>query len=779
MGTWQCIYEIAGTVQGVGFRPSVFRLATAAMLGGWIQNRSGTVRLCLQGQEEQVETFIRNLPSRLPSAASIDSISIVSRMPWESSEESRRFAIVDSQADEDSRVAIPADQVMCDSCRFEVFDPANRRFRYPFTTCTDCGPRLTVVESVPYDRERTTLRHFPLCPACRAEYESPANRRFHAESIACPDCGPRLTFESLRGDLPVQQDPIMAARAALAEGRIVALRGLGGFHLACDATQVDTVRRLRERKSRPDKPLAVMARSLEVARRYVEVSAAAARVLCRSEAPIVLLPWRTGGSDDMRALLAPDTSRVGVMLPTTPLHALLFRPTLAEDRVAAFDLLVMTSGNHRGEPIAIANDEARLRLDGIADLLLVHDRKIAIRSDDSVVALQGEEPQVWRRSRGYAPLPLRVIRPFVRPVLAAGADMKNAIALGTGSAMILSPHIGDLEEPEAISHFEGALNWLPRHFDTRPEVVAVDMHPDMVSSRLASDYARENSLPVHAIQHHEAHAAACLGEHRLESGLALVFDGTGLGRDGSLWGAELFLWEEGRMRRLATFAPVALPGGEAAIRNPVRQLIARWHEAGVQCDPAWMQCLGVRHEQIEVWQHQCESGLFTVKTHAAGRLFDSVSALLGVAPSLTTYEGQPAIRLEQLAEGGRTGATHAFPYTVSMREDLCVIDWNPTFREFTRPLEPDTDRATLARGFHEAIADAATCMVEYGLEFTGQRYLGLGGGVFMNRLLNQELETRLTRLGVEVIRNKRVPPNDGGIAVGQAILVNQTLKEGR
>jgi hydrogenase maturation protein HypF len=773
MNSFECVYDICGTVQGVGFRPSVYRLARAAQLGGWVQNRSGSVRLCLKGPADSLDHFVDVLPSVIPAAASIQDIREVSRIPWNGAAAMASFSIAGSEADTNRSIAIPADLAMCEDCRDEVFDPTNRRFRYPFTTCTNCGPRLTVVEAVPYDRERTTLSQFPLCPRCQAEYDDPNNRRFHAESIACPECGPELRVELSNGSTLNDVDAIAVTRRGLATGHVVAIRGLGGYLLACDALQPQAIRCLRDKKARPAKPLAVMARSLEVARRYVDVDDVAERLLTGPEGAIVLLPpkpnIRTALCSD---LISPDTDRVGVMLPTTPLHALLFESTRTEDRVPPFDLLVMTSGNKRGEPIATSNDDARAQLADIADLLLIHNRAIAIRNDDSVVAIQDGQPQVWRRSRGYAPLPMRTVTPFNETILALGADMKNTVALGFQKEVVLSPHLGDLEEPRALDSFERTLEYLPKYFDVIPDVVALDLHPDMQSSRIGRAYAAARGLPVVEIQHHEAHATACLAEHGHREGLVLVFDGTGLGPDGTLWGAELLLCNGGAVRRLASFAPVALPGGEAAIRHPARQLIARWHAAGARPSREWLSALSIREQQIDVWRRQSDSGLFTVMTHAAGRLFDSVAVLLGAAPLTISYEGQAAIRLERMAIRGLSGWASRFPFTSHEDDGQLRIDWAPSFSGIPAPIRDRGLAANLAMGFHEAVVNAALHMVEFGLGKTSVRRIGLSGGVFMNRILNEQLGLRLRGMGLELLRHKVIPPNDGGIAFGQAVLAS-------
>ncbi|MDQ7086416.1 MAG: carbamoyltransferase HypF [Acidobacteriota bacterium] len=530
------------------------------------------------------------------------------------------------------------------------FDPASRFHGYPFTTCTDCGPRYTVVAAMPYDRERTTLADFPLCETCRAEYEDPRSRRFHAESIACPECGPRLRLLDAAGR-ELAGDPLCQARAALVAGKVVAVKGLGGFLLAVDPCRPGAVARLRERKRRPHKPLAVMASSLDGVRRHFHLGARAAEALASPEAPIVLLAPR---SDTVAAavagVLAPDTGELGVMLPTTPLHALLARP-LPGDPTPAFELLVMTSGNRRGEPICTRTDQALERLAGIADMWLTHDRRILLRCDDSVVAEAPGGMMLWRRARGFAPAAVGLAQPLDRTVLALGAEMKNTVALGFDREIVLSPHVGDLETPEACAGLERIVEALPRFLRREVEVVAVDLHPDMHSTRCGRRLAAEAGLEVVAVQHHLAHAAATMAEWGLERALAVVFDGTGMGSDGVIWGAEVLeIGPDGWWRR-ASFVPAPLPGGDAAVRHPGRQLLARWIDAGAVVPEAWWRRLGLEGDQRRVFEVQVARGLNTPRTHAAGRVFDAYAAALGVAPGSITWQAQAPARLEALARG--------------------------------------------------------------------------------------------------------------------------------
>ena len=764
-------YDLTGIVQGVGFRPALYRLARRTGLGGCVQNRSGSVRLVLEGPTERIRAFMQELPTLLPPNARVDTCVQVEDIPLAGPEEVRPFVIKESGSGKPANVLIPADLAVCRDCRREIFDASDRRHGYAFTTCTQCGPRYTVINGMPYDRERTTLSVFKLCPECRREYEDPGNRRFHAESIACPQCGPQLCLENSSGQ-QVPGDPLHQARAALADGAIVAVRGMGGFLLAADASNRDTLRTLRQRKNRPHKPFAVMARSLELVRRMCRCDPAAEQLLGSAEAPIVILDVLAGHAANLPFdLISPDTATLGVMLPTTPLHLLLATP-MDGDPVPPFDWLIMTSGNKGGEPICITNDEARERLRGIADFLLLHDREINLRCDDSICTLQRGQPQVWRRARGYAPNPVKLAWPLKRCVLAMGAELKNAIAVAFEDRAVLSPHVGDLESAEAIAGLRQVADALPRFVNRTPEMVAVDMHPDMHCSRIGREISGRLDIPVVEVQHHHAHAAAALGEHGLREGLALVFDGTGLGPDGHIWGAELLSVDPGGFQRLASFAGVPLPGGDAAVRHPARQLVGRCYAAGLELPAALRTSAGISEEELRVWTRQCAAGVNAPVTHAAGRLFDSFSTALGIASRTTTYEGQTAIRLEAAAQRHAPGpGTPSLPFKASERDGMLWIDWTGAFAKlfaYAGQIEGATDAWAYAA--HVAIAEAALRMAAYGADRTGRQTIVLSGGVFMNRILTDLLVPRLEKIKLKVLLHSDTPPNDGCVALGQAIV---------
>ncbi len=769
MSCWiRHVVDLTGIVQGVGFRPALHRLATAAGLGGWVQNRTGTVRLALEGPEELVQRFLDELPSRLPPRARVDSIRTVELMRIPPGAHGP-FHIRYGGEDPTARPGIPPDMAMCDACRVEVLDPSNRRYGYPFTTCCDCGPRYTVIESMPYDRVRTTMRVFPLCAACQREYEDPSDRRFHAESIACPICGPRLQLVTSDGQ-PVSGEPIRVARAALAAGRIVALRGMGGFLLAVDATQPDAVRRLRERKRRPSKPLAVMARDLDTLLRYVVVPDELRDALGPPVTPIVILDPTPLGQR-LVEWLSPDTGTIGIMLPATPLQLLLGMP-LRDDPVPPFDLLVMTSGNRSGAPICLSNEEALTALRDVADLLLLHNREIQFRADDSLATPRSGTLQVWRRARGWAPEPVRLHRPLQRSVLAMGAELKNTVAVAEGNCVWMSPHIGDLEAPEAVAHLRKVATSLPDFLRIHPSVVAVDLHPDYHSTRLGEELALKHHGSVVRIQHHHAHAVAVLAEHGCESGLVLAWDGTGLGPDGTIWGAELFLLPNfAHARRLASFRPAPLLGGDAAVREPVRQIFARWLVLKVDSLEAIARRLGIPERTAEIWQAQVQRSWNVFATHAAGRVFDSVAAALHLAPETVTYEGQTAVRLEARARPGWADESLARTFwSAELEGEFLWVDWSPLFRwlyAVPRLLDRVPD---IARTFHAAMVQAALRMVEHAREQTGMTTVGMSGGVFMNRLLHESLSNELEHRGFRVLTHQKVAPNDGGVAFGQAVI---------
>lgn len=741
--------DIAGVVQGVGFRPAVARIAARHGLAGCVYNDSGSVHCELEGAPDAVEAAISAISADRPPMARIDSIAAIPLPP--SGEPG--FRIVDSRAGDARRTLVPPDIAVCADCLRELRDPADRRHGHPFITCTNCGPRYTVITDLPYDRPSTTMAHFPMCASCAAEYVDPTDRRFHAQTIACPDCGPRLTWHG-PGD---GADPIAAAARALDEGLIVAVKGIGGFHLACRADNPTAVAALRDRKCRPAKPFALMVADLAAARRICRVDAAAADLLRSPAAPIVLVPAR---DDAALPFVAPGLSEFGVMLAYSPVHHLVF------DRLGATPL-VMTSANSGGSPI-VFRDADLTWVDGLADAVLTHDRPIHVPCEDSVLTVDRDGAVVpIRRSRGYAPLPVSVDTSDGEVILATGGDLKTTFCLmGTDGHAHLSAHLGDMADPRTQSSFESALHHLAFMTDRHAAAVACDLHP----SYATSGWARRRGQPVVRVQHHHAHAVSLLAEHgRLGTPmLAVAFDGTGYGTDGTIWGGELLLvTEPAAFTRAGHLKPFALPGGEGAVRHPGRIALDLLHRAGLEWEgdiPA------VRHlgEQArQVLAQQIPRGIGCVTTSSMGRLFDAVASLLDVCHTVT-YEGQAAMELEHLARRGR-----AVPLDFEVAQG--VLDPAPLITELVRGLRAGTAKEDLAAGFHAAVVRATARAVRQAAVGIGT--IGLTGGVFVNRLLLDGLRKELTGNGFEVLTHAVLPCNDGGLALGQAVIAARTRQK--
>jgi hydrogenase maturation protein HypF len=744
--------EVRGTVQGVGFRPFVWRVAHERGLTGAVWNHPGGVTIEAWGDDERLDRLLVDLRTRGPRSARVDSLR------WRDLEDSSSpttFEIVDSARDAEIRAEIPADLAPCDACLRELRDPDDRRFRYPFINCTDCGPRFTLALRVPWDRPATTMAGFPLCDDCAREYADPADRRFHAEPLACPACGPRLRLVDASGDDVGGGDPIRTAAQRLQRGAILAVHGVGGFHLACDAGDERAVAELRRRKHREEKPFAVMVGRLRDAARLAAFEAFEARMLSDPERPIVLLDRRPGAA--LAPSVAPGVARVGLMLPSSPLHHLLLddvgRP------------LVMTSGNRVDEPTITDADAALSGLRGIADAFLVHDRPIASRCDDSVVASIAGRRTVLRRARGCVPRAVALARPVQQPVLAVGGQLKNAICVAVDDRAWLGPHIGDLDHPDALDAFARSIDRLEGFLGVQPEVVACDLHPDYASTR----HARTLGRRVVPVQHHHAHAASCLAEHgHVGPALALCWDGTGLGPDATAWGGELLLVDGARMRRLATLRPLALAGGERAIREPWRLALAMVVDAGLQPAPDLFP--SVRPERVDAVRGLLEHPGLTPLAHGAGRWFDAVGALLCDRP-VAAFEGQVPMALEQACGRARAAALpwHLEPGAVT------VADLRAAVRELVRQREAGRPRAELAAAFHATLADVAAVLVAGALAEHGPLPLALSGGCFANARLVDELLRALEPLDVDVLRHGDVPPGDGGLALGQAVVADLVL----
>lgn len=761
--------HVRGVVQGVGFRPFVYNLAQRHGLRGWVCNTSSGVDIEAEGVPQAVDAFLRALTLEAPPLARIDAVDVYELPP----NGDATFEIRQSQAQPGRFQPISPDVATCDACLAEVMDPADRRYRYPFTNCTHCGPRFTIIRDIPYDRSQTTMAAFTMCPDCQAEYDDPANRRFHAQPNACPTCGPRLTLaptpgKSLPSDLP--DDPIEATRALLARGWIVAIKGLGGFHLACNARDEEAVRRLRSRKGRVGKPFALMARNLETVRSLCEVNNEEAKLLGGRERPIVLLRARPGNG--IAPSVAPRQRNLGIMLPYTPLHHLLLQPAPGIP-----DVLVMTSGNLSEEPIAIGNDEAFTRLRDLADAFLLHDRDIYIRCDDSVVRVfRGAELPI-RRSRGYAPYPVHLGIEAI-PLLACGAELKNTFCLTRGPYAFLSQHIGDLENVETLNAYRIAIKHFERLFRVRPQALAYDLHPDYLATRYALQRAEQEGLPAIGVQHHHAHIAACLAEHQQPGPvIGVAFDGTGYGEDGAIWGGEFLIADLSGYRRVAHLAYVPLPGGDAAVRRPYRMA---WSHLRHAFGSTWPDVPALRQfnsTERQVVERQLATGLNAPPTSSMGRLFDAISALCGICLE-ATYEGQAAIELEMLADPAEDGA-YEWPLPDAAGDSPWAIDPAPIVRAVVRDVQKGTEVATIAARFHHAVAAMVTEICQRLRAVTGLNEVALSGGVWQNVMLLERTLTRLEAIGFTVYTHRLVPPNDGGLALGQAVIANQRIRKQR
>jgi hydrogenase maturation protein HypF len=750
-----CRVSVEGIVQGVGFRPFVYNLANQLGLGGTVRNTARGVEIEIEGTPDAVNRFLEDLVDRPPPLASIDNI----RADEVEARGHRGFAIEGSRDGEGFQPISP-DVATCPACVREVLTPGDRRFRYPFTNCTHCGPRFTIIRAIPYDRPNTTMAGFTMCPECRAEYDHPSDRRFHAQPNACAACGPRLTLVDSQS-LPVDGDALTETRRLLASGRIVAIKGIGGFHLACDAGNDAAVQRLRERKGREAKPLAIMVPDVIAARRLCAVSDDEADLLGSPARPIVILNGRPGAG--IAPSVAPGLGNLGVMLPYSPLHHLLF---CGEERCP--DALVMTSGNVSEEPIETDNAEALTRLGTIADSILLHDRPIETRCDDSVTRVAAGAELPVRRSRGYAPFPVRL--PFeTRPVLACGAELKSTVCLARGPYAFLSPHIGDLGNYDTYASYGEMVDHMSALFRVRPEAIAHDLHPAYLSTRFAREY--DPALPLIAVQHHHAHVAACMAEHRLTGPvIGVAFDGTGYGTDGAIWGGEILTADYAGFERAAHLAYVPLPGGDLAVREPFRMALAHLAHASCGWDPALLPVAAATDEERRIIARQLERRLNAPPTSSVGRLFDAVASLLGVRHR-ARYEAQAAIELEALAIPGDHGC---YPIELGAGEPM-VIDPSPVIRGIVRDLQHGVAVPVVASRFHASVTAMILHVCQRLRSGTGLGRVVLSGGVFQNVTLLTGVRRALLGAGFEVFSHHRVPPNDGGVALGQAAVAHVRL----
>jgi hydrogenase maturation protein HypF len=749
--------RIRGTVQGVGFRPAVQRLAVALGLGGWIRNEPDAVTLEIEGAPEAVAHFLHDLPRAAPPPARVESICAATVPARGETDFHIAPSIVAPGAGDPRAALIPPDLGPCNDCLRELGDPRDRRYRYPFINCTACGPRFTIVRAAPYDRARTTMDAFLLCDACRREYEDPADRRFHAEPNACPACGPRL--EWIAGANAASGEAALAAAVrALGAGAIVAVKGAGGFVLAVDAADERAVARLRTRKRRPDKPLAVLARSLDEARRVAHIDEAAAAALTSPARPIVLVPARPGPG--LARGVAPRLDEVGLCLPPTPLQHLLVGD--------GPPLLVMTSGNVSDEPIARENAEALRRLNAIADGFLLHDREIHTRADDSVLRVIAGAAVPIRRARGLVPdaIPLPPLLDGAAPILALGGTLKDTVCIASGASAVLSQHLGDLDEPDTLRFFEETIEKLGGLVGVAPMSLAHDLHPDYASTR----WAQRDGRPRHAVQHHHAHVAACLAEHGLLGPvIGVAFDGTGCGPDGSLWGGEILEADLNDARRLGHLQPLRLPGGETAIRQPWRIAVAALLAAGEPLDLLD----GIAPAQLARVRRLVETGLASPEATGAGRWFDAVAALAGLRHTVS-YEGQAAMELEAAAAPEPTG-----PYTFAIDDARpFTVDLRPMVRQLALDLRCAVRVSFVAARFHETMARVIAAACARARALGAPPIVALSGGCFANRRLTERARQFLEHDGFTVLLHRRVPSGDGGLALGQAAVAAFRAKAG-
>ncbi len=751
--TARWLVRVEGIVQGVGFRPFVHRLATEQGLSGHVGNDAQGVVIEVQGDPARLEDFVRAVREHPPPLALIEGLT-ATPVP---TRDTTGFRITGSDSSGAATTLVSPDMATCDDCLRELFDPADRRYRYPFLNCTSCGPRFTIVTGVPYDRARTTMASFAMCTACRREYEDPADRRFHAQPTCCPQCGPQLALVDASG-APVPQDPLEAAVQLLRDGAVLAVKGLGGYHLATIADDEAAVAALRARKHREDKPFALLCADLPAAETLVTVAPAAAALLTGPPRPIVLLPRRPGA--EVAAAVAPGSRNLGVMLPYTPLHHLLVRAVACP--------LVLTSGNVSDEPIAYDDADARHRLAAVADAFLVHDRPIRTRTDDSVLRLVRGGPQPVRRSRGFAPAPVTLPLAVRRPVLGCGGELKNTFALARGRHAFVSHHVGDLENAETLRAFVDGVAHLRTLFAIDPEVVAHDLHPEYLSTKWA---LAQDDVELVAVQHHHAHVVSCLVDNGVtEPVIGVAYDGLGYGADGTLWGGEVLVADLAGFTRAAHLEPVPMPGGARAVREPWRMAVAWLHTAygdSLPDPPAVRDRHGSRWDEVAALARSVLSPM----TSSAGRLFDAVAALCGVRDAVT-YEGQAAVELEQAADPDERGT-----YAMTVAEGL--LRGSDLVRGVVDDLRAGTPVPVVATRFHRGLVAGTARACGQVRSGTGLSTVALSGGVFQNELLTRWIVERLEHDGFRVLTHCRVPPNDGGISVGQvAVAAARTSSHG-
>lgn len=754
---------VQGTVQGVGFRPFVYRLARDFNIGGTIANTGQGVVIQAVGLSADLDRFLQALTEQAPPLARISSIS-QRKIPAIAGRQT--FTILESSSEHATQTIIPADIALCDDCLQELLNPADRRYRYPFINCTNCGPRFTIVSSIPYDRPGTSMHSFPMCRSCQAEYDDPDNRRFHAQPNACAQCGPQISWHASTGEQLPCHDPITETIQALRDGSIVAIRGMGGFHLVVDAGSEPAMALLRKRKQRRSKPLAIMVADLEAAGLICQLSPVAIKALTSPAHPIVLLPRKETTS--FAANLAPGMGEIGIMLPYTPLHHLLFATP------GCPPALVMTSGNRNGEPLCIGNAEAVSRLGHIADFFLLHNREIVTRIDDSVIRIMQGRPRVLRRARGYVPNPIPLSE-SLPPLLACGSGLKNTFCLVRNNMAFISQHIGDLANLESLAFYKESIYHFQELLETRPQLVICDLHPDYLSSRHGQELEWDLGLPRLHVQHHHAHAVAVMTEHGLEGkALAIILDGTGLGPDGTIWGGEILEVTRTDFTRRGCLAPLPLPGGDAAAEQPWRMgLAALYHtfgEAGLQPSRLPAALLDVAEEKRSAVLAMMQNGFNSPLTSSCGRLFDAVAALLGIRLD-SDFEGQAAMEVEAIARQWQRPTEYKQRANEPVEENgFFIIDSSPFIERMLRDLQAGKSIPELAMNFHFWLIDSLTITINRLAATSTIRTVVLSGGCLQNRIIMEGLFQALEQDGFQVFTGQEVPVNDGGISLGQAVI---------
>lgn len=771
--------HITGVVQGVGFRPFVYGLSQRLALNGWVRNTSAGVDIEVDGEQDVLDSFIKALRDEAPPLSRIDDL----HASFQAANGFRSFEIANSEAVQGAFQPISPDVSICDDCLRELFDPSDRRYRYPFINCTNCGPRFTIIKDIPYDRPKTTMAPFAMCTDCENEYTDPLDRRFHAQPVACPVCGPKVWLE--RSNAPAlkrvseSDAAVLETRNLLAGGRILAIKGLGGFHLACDATNTGAVRELRRRKLRVDKPFALMMPDVAAVEMHCFVSDAERELLESTARPIVLLKRRP--ESPIAKECAPGQDTLGVMLPYTPLHYLLFADnTQSPVPISHFPPLVMTSGNLSEEPIAYTNEDARKRLSALADAFLMHDRDIFVRCDDSVMRVFPDEqppiepymPDIYplRRSRGYAPFPVRL--PWdAPPVLAVGPELKNTFCITNQNYAFLSHHIGDMQNYETLQSFEQGIKHFERLFRVNPEVFAYDLHPNYLATRYAQERAQRENLPTIAVQHHHAHVAACMAEHGLDGShpvIGLAFDGTGYGEDGAIWGGEVLIADYKGYERPLHLGYFPLPGGDAAVKKPARTALALLWSLGLDWDERLAPVREFSAEDRAILKTQLERKINAPMTSSMGRLFDAAAALAGVR-QVVNYEAQAAIEFEALADPNEEGA---YPF----EQEQAEIGIRSALEALIQDVLAGVPVSVVSARFHSGLAKILRVVVVNLHEQTGINEIALSGGVWQNITLLRRTLSLLQNEGFDVYIHRQVPTNDGGLSLGQAVIAAARMR---